>query len=317
MVKREIHNVAREGFPEMRTGEIDIVVSELLSNLIKYAKSGEILYRLSGNEENAVFEVICIDRGSGIKDLQQMMKDGISSGTSLGHGLGSITRLSNFSQIYTQEDAGTIIYCRFLSNPEIKPAKEKVQIGCINVAKPGETVSGDGISFRATQDQSLLFIGDGLGHGEAAKIAVDAAIEVFDNSDLNDPSLLLKEIHMGVKRTRGLVATVVSLEHASKKINVCGIGNIYSRIQTGLECKNYIGNNGIAGMNIPTRIENAQFGLQSLQLIILCSDGIRTKWDLVHYPAIFRYDPMIIAAAIYRDHARYNDDMTVLVAKVT
>ena len=45
-IKREIHNTAKTHFSESRTGEIDIVVSEMLSNIIKYATRGELLVRL-------------------------------------------------------------------------------------------------------------------------------------------------------------------------------------------------------------------------------------------------------------------------------
>src|SRR6187402_2856532 len=119
-IKREIHNLVRPHFTEQRTGEIDIVVSEMVSNLIKYATRGELLYRLSLQEDEPVFEVICIDSGPGIKDINHAMKDGISSKSTLGHGIGAIQRLSNFSQIYSQPDWGTIVYSQFYNSIEYK-----------------------------------------------------------------------------------------------------------------------------------------------------------------------------------------------------
>lgn len=316
-VKREIHTLVRPHYSDKRAGEIDIVISEAASNLIKHAVRGEILYRLSFENEEPVFEMICIDKGPGIKDLVHSMKDGVSSKNTLGHGLGSITRLSNLAQIYSQVDWGTIVYSKIYNDPAYQPPKKNLQARFINVAKPGEHVSGDGLSLRFLQGRTMILVGDGLGHGPHAKEAVDRAIEAFRSSHYSEPSEILREINVAVKKTRGLVATVMTINHVTKELHVCGIGNIYTRIQRGLEYNNYVSNNGVVGMNIPTRIENAVYKAEKMQLLIFCSDGIKTKWELSRYPGILKYDPMMVAAVLYKDHARQTDDMTVMVAKLT
>jgi len=316
-IKREIHNLVRPHFTEQRTGEIDIVVSEMVSNLIKYATRGELLYRLSIQENTPVFEVICIDSGAGIKDINHSMKDGISSKNTLGQGIGSILRLSNFAQIYSLPNWGTIVYSQFLNSLDsVKSSNSNTLVRCINVAMPGEKVSGDGGSVRHVGNKTLVFLGDGLGHGEFAKEAVDKAIETFTNSNYAEPSEIIREIHAAVKKTRGLVGTIGVLDHQNKEWHISGIGNIATRMQRGLEYKNYTSYNGIIGLNIPGRIENNQYEMEKFQQLILCSDGIKTRWDLMHYPTILKYDPMILAAAIYKDHSRRTDDMTILIVKV-
>lgn len=316
-IKREIHNLVRPHFTEQRTGEIDIVVSEMVSNLIKYATRGELLYRFNIQDDEPVFEVICIDNGTGIKDINHSMKDGVSSKSTLGHGIGSIQRLSNFSQIYSQPDWGTIVYSLFYNSLEFsKTSHGSTLLRCINVAKPGEKVSGDGGTIRHVGNKTLVFLGDGLGHGEFAKEAIDKALETFNNSNYSEPSDIIREVHAAVKKTRGLVGTIGILDHQSKEWQISGIGNIAVRLQRGLEYKNYSSYNGIIGLNIPGRIENNRYEMEKLQQLILCSDGIKTRWDLMHYPSILKYDPMLLAAAIYKDHSRKTDDMTVLIVKV-
>lgn len=316
-VKREIHNLVRPHFGEQRTGEIDIVASEAASNLIKFAGRGELLYRLSTEHEQAVFELICIDSGKGIKDVPHSIKDGISTMNTLGHGLGSIMRLSNFAEIYSLPDWGTIVYAKFYREPDFRPPRAHVQVRCLNLAKPGEKVSGDGMALKLLDHKTLLMVGDGLGHGPQAKEAIDRAAEVFDASMYADPSELLRELNTGVKKTRGLVSTIVAIDHKQKQILVCGVGNIYTRLQCGLEFKNYIANNGIIGLNIPGRIESSVYKLEKMHQVIMCSDGIKTKWDLVRYPNILKHDPMILAAVLYKDQARRSDDMTIVTVKVS
>ena len=106
-IKREIHNlVVHAGFSSMRAGEVDIIVSELTSNLIKHAGSGELTYRLFKENDKLAFELFCIDKGPGTNDINKAMKDGISSTNTLGQGLGSISRLSDLFQIYSRKDWG-------------------------------------------------------------------------------------------------------------------------------------------------------------------------------------------------------------------
>lgn len=316
-IKREIHNLVRPHFSEQRTGEIDIVVSEMVSNLIKHVSRGEILYRLNIDDNEPVFEVICIDNGCGIKDISYSMKDGISSKSTLGNGIGSIMRLSNFSQIYSQPDWGTIVYSLFYNSIELrKMPQTNTLVRCINVAKPGEKVSGDSGAIRHVGNKTLVFLGDGLGHGELAKDASDQAIEIFNKSIHSEPCEVIREMHEAVKNTRGLVGTVGIVDHQSKEWKICGVGNITTRLQSGIENKNYSNYNGIIGLNIPGRLESNRYQMDKFQQLILCSDGIKTRWDLTQYPSILKYDPMLLAAVIYKDHARHIDDMTILIVKI-
>src|SRR5690606_26722714 len=79
-IKREIHNrVARARFSAHKTGQIDIIVSELTSNIIKHAGGGELLVRISANEGSPVVELISIDNGPGMTDTARMLKDGVST----------------------------------------------------------------------------------------------------------------------------------------------------------------------------------------------------------------------------------------------
>lgn len=316
-IKRDVHNLVRNSFTEQRTGEIDIVVAEMLSNVLKYGVRGELLYRLSLETDTPLFELICMDQGPGIKDIPHSSKDGISSKSTLGHGLGSIIRLSNFCQIYSAPGWGTILYTKFYRQLNYEPTPKTGWIlKCLNVAMPGQLVSGDGYALRELDGKLMLLTGDGLGHGPHAKDAMDKAIKIFKDSSSSDAAALVREMHTGIKRSRGLVATVAVVDFQRKKWEICGIGNILTRLQKGLDYRNYIGHNGIISVNVPTRIENAVWEMEKFQLLVCCSDGIKTRWDLLRYPSILKYDPMIIAAAIYKDHARKTDDMTVLIIKV-
>lgn len=320
ILKREIHNkTTQAGFNRLRVGEIDIIVSELTSNMIKFADKGEILYRINCTDSNKCLEIFSIDGGPGHEDMKRMMSDGNSSSNTLGHGLGAIERLSDVFQIYSVKDWGTVSYCKIYSNkPEIvhRRIANEINIGIVQVPIPNEVLCGDGYYYHSDKDYSLFFLGDGLGHGINAHNAVNAAIEAVKECQERLPSEILRHIHASVKKTRGLVATIAVLNHHTNEWKICGIGNIITQIYRGLESKNYMSYNGILGHNIPKTINDYTSEGEKYSIITMCSDGIRGKWTPLLYPSILKYNPSIIASVIFKDFARRTDDMTVLVAKV-
>ena len=52
-------------------------------------------------------------------------------------------------------------------------------------------------------------------------------------------------------------------------------------------------------------------------LLVAHSDGLATHWKLEQYPDLFRQDPALVAAMLYRDHARRRDDTSVVVCRLT
>jgi hypothetical protein len=55
--------------------------------------------------------------------------------------------------------------------------------------------------------------------------------------------------------------------------------------------------------------------LDSGSILVMFSDGLMSNWDPAAYPALWSYDPAIIAAVLYRDFSRRRDDVTVVVRK--
>lgn len=318
-IKREIHAaVIQAQFSPARIGEIDIIVSELTSNLIKHAGGGELLYRIANENNRRIFEIICIDNGKGIGNVPHMMKDGVSTTKTLGQGLGAMQRLSNSFQIYSRENWGTISYLKVVSeNGKLRSdANNKLELRALNVPKPGEEVSGDGHHVKRTRRYTSIFFGDGLGHGEQAHAAVMQAIESFDKCTETEPVSIIRYIHSCIKKSRGVVASVAVLDHEEKKWKICGVGNIAVRLYSGLMFKNYLSYNGIVGLNIPGTMTDFEAPCENNQHIIMASDGLRSRWDLTKYSALHKYDLIMQTAILYKDFARRTDDTSVLIGKI-
>lgn len=319
ILKREIrHFVTNAGFSTNKIAQIDIIVAEIASNLTKHATGGEILVRLvPDNTENCVFEIISIDNGPGMADPAAMTIDGVSTAKSLGHGLGAIKRLSSYFELYSQKGWGTILLSRVnkLDNLDLRVAPY-ASLGSIVAPKPGEIVSGDDAYYHHFAGHLITFLGDGLGHGEQANIAIKKSIAALTASKEVIPAYILRSLHAVLKNTRGIVGTVAVYNFKLKSWHFCGVGNIAFSTHTTMQSKNYLSHNGILGLNIPTVLKEQTIENELGQIMIMCSDGIKTRIDLQKFPGIFRCDVAILGAAIYKDYAKKNDDMSILTCRI-
>lgn len=96
-----------EGVSETRQYLLAAAVSELSTNIIKYAGKGNLSIRIFENDNQKIFEVVAQDQGPGIADLVAAMSDNYSSGTSLGLGLPSVKRIMDEFDIQSSPATGT------------------------------------------------------------------------------------------------------------------------------------------------------------------------------------------------------------------
>lgn len=83
--------------------------SELVRNMLKYANGGDTTIEVvSRGRENGV-RLTFKDKGPGIKDIDMAMKDGFSTGRSLGLGLPGTKRLVSEFDIKSEEGKGTTV----------------------------------------------------------------------------------------------------------------------------------------------------------------------------------------------------------------
>ncbi len=320
--KREITKIAAAiDFSDEQKGKIDIIVSELTSNLIKHnAVNGEILVKQIEENNCKGLEIICVDNGPGMADPQRMMEDGVSTYGSKGEGLGAIKRLSTDFDLYSQPSIGTFILSRLYTKAEnalsiSNHPKLKMDVKVVMVPKSGEKLCGDGFSVMQMENQIAIFASDGLGHGNDANLASEEAASVFNSCNKSSPSDVLKVIHNSIRKTRGVVAGLANIDFRTDTVAYCGIGNISAKIVYPEGSKNLISYNGTVGHIIPNTVNNHFFNWQKSAIMILHSDGLKSRWDLTKYPGIEKHDTSVIAAVLYKDNTRVIDDAMVLVAR--
>jgi anti-sigma regulatory factor (Ser/Thr protein kinase) len=313
--RRAACNLAKSlGFNETVTAEIAIAVTEAGTNIAKYAGTGEILLRKAVRYDGAVgVEILALDQGPGIPQLSQSMKDGNSSGGSYGIGLGTMQRLADQFDIYTAVGQGTVICLTFWSKPDDCFASW-LDIGMICLPTAGETMCGDAWGVRRHGEKITVLLADGLGHGPFAASASEAAsLMLVDHPD-STAAEMLRHAHLGLQETRGAAVGVACIHGNLAMATFAGVGNIAGRILQDGKSHHLISHNGIVGSNL-RKVQEFISPWSSDSLLIMHSDGLKTRWDIDQYPGLAQLYPALIAAVLYRDFNRANDDTTVLVCR--
>jgi serine/threonine-protein kinase RsbT len=98
------------GFDETNQVLIATAASELATNIVKYAKEGEVILKIIQRDRQLGIEIIARDDGPGIRDIEQVMQDNFSTSKgSLGLGLPSVQRIMDEFKIESQPGQGTIV----------------------------------------------------------------------------------------------------------------------------------------------------------------------------------------------------------------
>lgn len=83
--------------------------SELVRNMLRYANGGETVIEIvTKGRENGI-RITFRDNGPGIANIEQAMRDGFSTGKSLGLGLPGAKRLVNEFSIKSEPGKGTTV----------------------------------------------------------------------------------------------------------------------------------------------------------------------------------------------------------------
>jgi len=83
--------------------------SELVRNMLKYANGGEVLIEIVSKGRDSGIRLVFKDKGPGIADVSMAMKDGFSTGKSLGLGLPGARRLVSEFDIKSESGKGTTV----------------------------------------------------------------------------------------------------------------------------------------------------------------------------------------------------------------
>ena len=143
---------SRLEFPQARTDQLTLAVTEAATNLHKHASQGSMLLRIARHDGGPGIEMVTIDAGPGFRDATAALRDGHSTSGTLGIGLGAIGRLADFCDLYSVPGQGTALVARFwpTAHPGAAPYAGLVR------PITGETECGD--IFGAVESEDRLTV---------------------------------------------------------------------------------------------------------------------------------------------------------------
>jgi len=302
--RRAVAACASLGEHALPDGALALAATELATNLLKHGGGGRLLVAAGGGG----VDLVAIDRGHGMANVDACLADGYSTAGTPGNGLGAVRRLAQTFEVASWPGRGAAVYAR------IGAPADAALPAAVAVPKPGEEVSGDGWSVQRDADGMTLLVVDGLGHGTEAALAANAAVEQFGRSTGAGPAEMLSALHLAMRPTRGGAVAVARVEWRTSMVAFAGLGNIAGALASGDgQLRRMVSHNGTAG-HVARKIQAFDYPCGD-GLLIMHSDGIATSWSLGAYPGLAHAHPMLVAAVLYRDWARGRDDATVVVAR--
>jgi len=99
----------KQGMSILNQTKLITATSELVRNLLKYGGGGKVIVESVNNGRDNGVRLTFVDKGPGIADISLAMKDGYSTGRSLGLGLPGTKRLVNEFDLQSELGVGTTV----------------------------------------------------------------------------------------------------------------------------------------------------------------------------------------------------------------
>jgi anti-sigma regulatory factor (Ser/Thr protein kinase) len=310
--RRVVDLAVRVGLGQVPREKLALLVNELGSNLVKHAGGGELIVRAL--PERLALEVLALDKGGGMANVEESFRDGHSTSGSAGTGLGAVRRLASFVDVYSSRPGGTAIVAHVTAPDAAGLAARRWEVGAVCVPKPGEEICGDDWAAVETAQGYHLMMADGLGHGLGAADAARAAVRCFERDPTLGPSAQVAAIHQALRGTRGAAVAVVGIDRRTGVAIFSGVGNIAGSIIADHGSRHLASLNGTAGHTLH-KITEFSYPWTDDALLLLHTDGLVSRWDLDRYPGLVRRHPSLVAGVLFRDFKRGRDDVTVVAAR--
>ena len=309
-VRRTVARVAATlGLSEARRGDASIVATELATNLVRHARHGRMLLQVMSHGASGWLEMLSVDGGPGMADVQRCLQDGYSTIGTPGNGLGAVKRLSDEFDIHSRSGEGTVIVSRIATAPT---SSNVFAIGAVCLAAPGEQVCGDTWRSVEREREIAVMVADGLGHGPEAAAAAHLAGGTFETEAFAPPEQFYRSAHRSLSGSRG-AALARAVIGASGDVQYSGIGNIAGCLVSSERSRGLASQNGTVGVQIRNHVSAFSHAMPAPGVLLMHSDGITSRWSFDPYPGLLLRHPAVIAGVLSRDFVRGRDDATVLV----
>jgi serine/threonine protein phosphatase PrpC len=175
-------------------------------------------------------------------------------------------------------------------------------------------VNGDAFIVLQWAESALVGIIDGLGHGQFAHLAAQAARQYVENHF----DLPLDQVFRGVGRacraTRGVVMALARFDWGRGRLAFASVSNIAVRIFPHSRPFPFTIRRGVIGLNAPDAVVT-EHPWPLDHILVLHSDGVATHWGWEDFPGWVDRPAAAMAQELLRAKAKDEDDATVIVVR--
>ncbi len=274
---------------ELERSMVGTIVSELGSNIIKYATYGTIIASLYDEDGQQGVEIIAKDDGPGINNIDLALRDSFSTGHTLGLGLPGVKRMADRFSIRSAPSSGTIvsaikllksagrILTPVIDEPRIfdhssLPFAQRYEIGAYSRPMVGQIKSGDLVIIANADNQTLIVIIDVSGHGDRAHASAKLIESIIETNSGQDPKALMTLLHTKLQGTPGAAIGILKIDRHSNRFSYLAVGNTGASRVEGKKWRG-ISKDGVLGQRLPTLLEQQGF-LEPGDVIFLWTDGL-------------------------------------------
>jgi anti-sigma regulatory factor (Ser/Thr protein kinase) len=303
------------GFAGVECDQIALAVSELASNLVRHAGGGTLRMSTVTAADRTGIVIETEDQGPGIVRADRALADGFSTAGGLGTGLGTVHRIMDELDFSARPSGGLKVMCCRWIRPSTKEMFIRPLIfGVATRARRNDTQNGDAFVVRIWARGALAGVVDGLGHGEHAERAAQAARAYLEDHFDQPVSRLFAGVAQACRRTRGVVMALARFDFDSQAVEIGSVGNVDVRLYGGTGRPNFMVRRGILGVNAPNPVVTShEWTVDSI--LVLHSDGLHTHWDASALPRATWAAPDEAARELLEAHGKDDDDATVVVVR--
>jgi phosphoserine phosphatase RsbX len=191
----------------------------------------------------------------------------------------------------------------------------ELERGVAGRAHAGELRSGDVAVFAPLARGGLVAAIDGLGHGDAAADAAEAASEVLRAHAHEPAQSVLQRCHETLASTRGAVMTLAWFDVERRTLAWTGVGNVEARIVRASgdlapqDSPVLLG--GVVGYNLP-QVRMATVELTAGDIVVLATDGVAADYSTSLETGVPAQE---LAERLLERHGKGTDDELVVVVR--
>jgi phosphoserine phosphatase RsbX len=190
-----------------------------------------------------------------------------------------------------------------------------IQWGVAHAALAGEPKCGDSYLVKLFTGGALTAVVDGIGHGEEACRAAQAASRIVESYAGDDMVALLRRCHEALRGSRGAVMSVAMFDFRHATMAWLGVGNVEGLLLRSPPSQpareTLLLRAGVLGHQLPA-LQAAAVPVYPGDTLIFTTDGIRNGFSL---GPEHKHSPQEIADHILAEDSKGTDDSLVLVAR--